>query len=845
MSNTNIVANWLKPDIDVISNVFSGYGKVFVNWKGNKIPCNINGYTAIHADGTPCADPKAVDRLTAKDYGFWSSLGEAIRAYESNSEINGIGLKLGGAFTNTICIDLDDVEDVDTDERVQTLMQMFPTYTEISSSGHGIHIFIKSSVNINKRKVVTYGGCRSELEVFSAGKYVAITGKIISSTTDIIECDESLKSILDQLEDEKPVETTNTTTTNVDYTKVLLKADSEIYEELLKNNRIRTLVTFDGRSFKKYFKVDSYDKADESRLDMVLMNEIAYHSNNVDQMITVFKLSDLYTHRLKNDPKKADRDQYYKDTANKAIAYVKDHPRITSVLCNNDPDIVALGKAVVDNDLTDDEFAKYLLKKGILDKIRCVVDMKSDRNIVGYKEELGCWDLQRANVGILKTTIINEIDRLINIIIERYSEDVSVEPVLKYLNWHKNQKAMNNLISWIKDMSEIQMKQSDFDDPRRLSKYLHFIDMKLNLDTCEFEPTDIKDYNSKVCEFKVKDYLTDTGRFKTTGAVDKFIHEFFTPTIGEKAGTLDQDVFDYFMCALGYSLSGSNKEKAAFFLQGSGNTGKSVLMDSLGYMLNITGGKRSYFSNLDSSFLTEDKKGGNNDAKADSRSNRIGRINEMAKNKVMFQEGVKDFTGTEIITASRKFESPVTFINTMTIWVETNEIATTSNSSDTAFYNRIKIMKCQHIVEPEKQNKNLRDESKQDVGGWLNLFVDAAKSYKEKGLHDNQTIKDALNQYKEESSNILKFIHDTDVFDITGDECDCIKTEDIWRMFKIFLEENEGSCECAGKMSNFINTIMANHPEITKARKTVKGEKNTYLFGIRLKEQEVDLDQYF
>jgi len=68
-------------------------------------------------------------------------------------------------------VDLDDViTDDGMDPHTQAILDRFPTYTELSPSGKGIHIILKSTifpVSCNRKKGI---------EVYWQGRFFAMTG---------------------------------------------------------------------------------------------------------------------------------------------------------------------------------------------------------------------------------------------------------------------------------------------------------------------------------------------------------------------------------------------------------------------------------------------------------------------------------------------------------------------------------------------------------------------------------------------------------------------------------------------------------------------------------------------
>ncbi|MBP3835557.1 MAG: hypothetical protein J6E31_00510, partial [Pyramidobacter sp.] len=472
MNSNTSSPQWLKPDFSVLKEVFSGYGKVFVNWTGNKIPCTTKGYCEIFPDGTAyyaksdsrysADDPK---RKTHKDFEFWSTLDDAAAACEANPRINGVGIKLG-KYLNTVCIDLDDVEDVETDERVKALMGMFPSYTEVSTSGHGVHIFVKGSKGCitESKKVVNFGECSAKLEIYDSDRYMIITGHAIGEHREIVDCQEALDKLLEQFK-ENAVENTVIGSVSVrDDTSTI----EEIVEQLSGNRKVAPLMKYDKKALKQFYNVERYEDADLSSLDMSLMNEIAYLTCDYDKAVAVFKSSALYAHRLQVDYAKANRADYYERTFSKAQTYINQHPRLSSPFCANDKDVYTLKKALINNQLTDMKFTEYLKNKGMFNHVRVMADMQF--KFVRYESSIGCWDFDSASDSLIRPAIIDEIVRLVKLIEDMYDDDPDLAPLLTYLTSKLNKRGCDDLIGWIRKSPELQMLQSDFEKPERVAK---------------------------------------------------------------------------------------------------------------------------------------------------------------------------------------------------------------------------------------------------------------------------------------------------------------------------------------------------------------------------------------
>lgn len=112
----------------------------------------------------------------------WASFDDAVRAYEAGGW-SGIGF----VFTKNdpySGIDLDDTEgDQAAYDRQLKVFQLFPSYTEYSPSGTGLHIIVKGSVDRGRR--------RSKIELYPHERFFTMTGNVYRDLP-IVECQEHL-----------------------------------------------------------------------------------------------------------------------------------------------------------------------------------------------------------------------------------------------------------------------------------------------------------------------------------------------------------------------------------------------------------------------------------------------------------------------------------------------------------------------------------------------------------------------------------------------------------------------------------------------------------------------------
>jgi hypothetical protein len=113
------------------------------------------------------ADPRR--KASSTDPTTWATFDDAVDAYSMLADADGIGVVL--TMTAGIsCIDLDRVVAPDgrLDTRAETIVERCDSWTELSPSGGGLHIFVLGSVTAAIKG--------DQIEVYSDARYIAITG---------------------------------------------------------------------------------------------------------------------------------------------------------------------------------------------------------------------------------------------------------------------------------------------------------------------------------------------------------------------------------------------------------------------------------------------------------------------------------------------------------------------------------------------------------------------------------------------------------------------------------------------------------------------------------------------
>lgn len=164
---------WLTPRVDAIPHELRALG--WVLWRAEQ-----------RGEGKPTKVPYCAAgprrKASSTDPSTWVSFAETVEAFaelRDDDTIAGIGCVLTAAGGIT-CIDLDRVidEDGQLDPRAQTIVDRCDSWTEISPSGTGLHIFVKGRV--------PRGLKGDRIEVYSDARYIAVTGHRWAGTADAV-----------------------------------------------------------------------------------------------------------------------------------------------------------------------------------------------------------------------------------------------------------------------------------------------------------------------------------------------------------------------------------------------------------------------------------------------------------------------------------------------------------------------------------------------------------------------------------------------------------------------------------------------------------------------------------
>lgn len=318
--------------------------------------------------------------------------------------------------------------------------------------------------------------------------------------------------------------------------------------------------------------------------------------------------------------------------------------------------------------------------------------------------------------------------------------------------------------------------------------------------------------HQKFCGFDNADLITksayiDYNPYAKCPTWDKFIDEIFLS---------NEELKKFFMRAVGYSMTGSNKEQSMFILYGHGRNGKGSVVQTLA---NILG---DYGMGCPSSTLLV--KNGNvipNDV-ARLKGSRFVMASETNQNVTLDEALIKQITGGDRITARFLNKEFFDFTPTFKIFFATNH-KPNIRGTDTGIWRRIKMIPFQLNVTEDKEDMSLGDKLNKEREGILNRMIEGYKDWSVNGLSTPNAVKLATQLYREEEDDLGQFIYQ-----------ECITEKDSYINVTEFKERFKVSMGYY-KSAKIINEYMARngHKPSDDNRYRVKGKQIRAYVNIR------------
>lgn len=218
----------------------------------------------------------------------------------------------------------------------------------------------------------------------------------------------------------------------------------------------------------------------------------------------------------------------------------------------------------------------------------------------------------------------------------------------------------------------------------------------------------------------------------------------------------NQSLIRFMQRAIGYTLTGETGEQCLFVLHGEGANGKSTLLE---VMATLTG---NYSTPVRTEALMKHKwtgASGHNEDIANLRGARFVSAVETEAGQKFAEKLLKQITGGDTITASRKHEHNISFRPAFKLWLAANH-KPEIEGTDEAIWRRIHLIPFDVTIPEPERDHNLSKKlcAETELSGILAWCVQGASEYYRDGLGVAEEVKRATAEYRNEQDSLAEFI---------------------------------------------------------------------------------------
>jgi len=213
----------------------------------------------------------------------------------------------------------------------------------------------------------------------------------------------------------------------------------------------------------------------------------------------------------------------------------------------------------------------------------------------------------------------------------------------------------------------------------------------------------------------------------------------------------DTELIDFLQCAMGYTLTGSNREQCLFFLHGSGCNGKGVFSETIKKLMGDYGQAAP-----ESLFTVDRNRSATNDI-ARLAGCRMAIAAELEEGTSFAESRIKGLTGGDTIPARFLNKEFFDFIPTHHFWISGNHKPRITGSDD-GIWRRIRLIPFIVRITAEEKDLDLADKLAKELPGILNWALDGCLRWQQEGLKTPSCVINATDGYRAEEDIIGDFL---------------------------------------------------------------------------------------
>jgi putative DNA primase/helicase len=238
---------------------------------------------------------------------------------------------------------------------------------------------------------------------------------------------------------------------------------------------------------------------------------------------------------------------------------------------------------------------------------------------------------------------------------------------------------------------------------------------------------------------------------------------------------VDDELIAYVQRACGYSMTGCTQEQCLFVLHGEGANGKSVLLETIRYVVG------DYGQTTPTATLMDSQKSEHRNDVARLAGARFVTASESAEGKRFDEELVKRITGGDKMAARFLRREHFEFVPVLKLWMATNHKPEV-RGVDHGIWRRLKLIPFSVTIPAAEQDPDLVAKLRAEAPGILAWCVRGCLDWQRGGLRAPGLIADATHEWRKEANQVAQFVDERCV---TGDaEYVRAKSEDLYAAYR-------------------------------------------------------------
>lgn len=313
----------------------------------------------------------------------------------------------------------------------------------------------------------------------------------------------------------------------------------------------------------------------------------------------------------------------------------------------------------------------------------------------------------------------------------RYAKKTENEDLAAFALKSESAKSINAAIAIAKDHEDVVIEARELDTDAWV---LNVRNGMIDLHTGRLGPHDREKLITKVVEIEYDEHAV-CPRF------ERFLREVFDG---------DDEVVQFMQRFLGYCLTGDVSEHVIALWYGHGRNGKSTLIEVIQHVLG------PYAGALAPGMLLADAGTHHSTERVDLRGLRFAFESEIDEGRQWNEALLKRLTGGDTIKGRRLYREAIEFRPTHKIVMSANSKPITRNNG-LAFWKRMVLVPFE-VSFAGREDRGLYEQLCKEAPGILTWCVKGCLAWQKRGLDIPQTIRKAVNAYRNDMDLIVQFV---------------------------------------------------------------------------------------